>query len=201
MENTFDKNKHKGILNFLHVVIRIIVIILFIVLGVMAVGFAVVLFIPRGLMDVDMSNIGSWHTRLTNIMVEIDPDFFTGTVNVKRSILAMLLMGIVNVGFVQFIMIYVKKLLGNVKDAKIFDTGNAVILKVLGYGFLTASIILPIFTSMAMLTVANMLDIFQDVGYNFSIQWSHVFMGGLILILAYVFSYGSYLQEEHDLTV
>ncbi len=201
MENTFDQNKYKGIINVFHVVLKIFMIFLFIALGVMAVGFVVVLFIPRGLFDVDLAQFSELSTRLTDIMQEIDPNFFTGEVNVKRSILALLVNGLAGVGFLQFVIIQLKQLVGHVKDGQIFEKSNAKILKVLGFGFLAASILLPVFNSISMRTLTNMLDLFQSVSYRFSIQWSHVFMGSLILILAYVFSYGTYLQEEHDLTV
>lgn len=201
MENTFDQNKYKGLMNFFHILLKIFMIFLYIVLGVMAVGFATILFLPQGLLDVDMATLSELNNRVTNFMEEIDPNFFVGTVNVKRASLALLFMGIANIGFLQFVIINLKKLVMNVKDNKIFEKKNATILKVLGFGFIAASLVLPIFANISFRVVTDMFNIFEDVSRNFSIQWSHVFMGSIILILAYVFSYGSYLQEEHDLTV
>lgn len=201
MENTFNQNKYKGVLNVVHIILKVLMIILFVGLGIMAIGFATILFIPKGLLEIDLAALSDLNTRLTAIMLEIDPNFFTGTVNIKRSLLAILLTGLANAAFLQFIFIYLKKLIKNVKESQIFEKGNAKILKTLGIGFLVASVILPVFSSISMLSVANMLDIFQDVHYSFSIHWQSVFTGVLILILAYVFSYGTYLQEEHDLTV
>ncbi len=201
MENTFDQNKYKGLMNFFHTILKIFVIVLYIVLGMMTVGFIVVLFIPRGLLDVDLAVLSGFNERFTNFMEEMDPNYFVGTINVKRSLLAILFRGILNIGFLQFLMINLKTLIKNVKDHQIFEKDNATILKVLGFGFLIASFVLPIFRNVSLRVVTNMLGVFENTTRLFAIQWTHVFMGLVILILAYVFSYGSYLQEEHDLTV
>lgn len=201
METNFNHTKYTSFIKVVHMILLWLIVILFIGLGAMAVGALIMLFIPRGLLDVDMASLSEINTRLTAIIREIDPGFFTGTVNVKRSIIALLLSGIAHAAFIQFIMIMLRKLIGNVKDHTPFRQNNAVILRNLGIGFLVASLVLPVFSSLSMLTVARMFDIFDQFQYRFSIQWSHVFMGVLILILAYVFSYGAYLQEEHDATV
>jgi hypothetical protein len=45
-----------------------------------------------------------------------------------------------------------------------------------------------------------MLELFE-LGVSLSPNLQAVFMGIIILIVAYIFDYGSYLQEEHDMTV
>ncbi len=204
MENTFDQHKYKGIINVFHIILKVIMIILYIALGFMAIGFLGVSFVPRSLLEIDLANFGQYQIMFREVLLELDPNFFTGTVNIKRPLLSILFTGIVTVGFLQFVIINLKNLVGHVKDTQIFDKANARILKIMGFGFLIASILLPVMRSVSTIAVVNMFDIFQQIEFRPDfrwLSWSHIFMGSLILILAYVFSYGAYLQEEHDLTV
>ncbi len=204
MENTFDQHKYKGIINVFHIILKVIMIILYIALGFMAIGFLGVSFVPRSLLEIDLANFGQYQIMFREVLLELDPNFFTGTVNIKRPLLSILFTGIVTVGFLQFVIINLKNLVGHVKDTQIFDKTNARILKIMGFGFLIASILLPVMRSVSTIAVVNMFDIFQQIEFRPDfrwLSWSHIFMGSLILILAYVFSYGAYLQEEHDLTV
>jgi hypothetical protein len=70
----------------------------------------------------------------------------------------------------------------------------------LAIGFLIASVVLSILNSVFFTVVMNQLEI-AEMNVNYTINTTYLFMGILIFILAYVFDYGSYLQEEYDHTI
>jgi hypothetical protein len=61
-------------------------------------------------------------------------------------------------------------------------------------------VILSWANSLFLYQVVETLDLY-DATVNFSMEIPSLFMGAILLIVAYVFDYGTYLQEEHDMTV
>ncbi|MFH0993414.1 MAG: DUF2975 domain-containing protein [bacterium] len=169
-------------------------------MGILLIGFVAVVFVPKGLLNWDMANLEQISVRLVNILNEINGDILAGDANVKNLILMILFAGVVNLSFFQFVQIQLKKIVSSVRDEMPFRNANAIILRNLGLGYIIASVFVSFVNSWMFMTLVNTFNVFNAT-YNFSIDWQMVFMGIIILILAYIFSFGSYLQEEHDATV
>ncbi|GEM_PF-1037317 len=200
MEHSFNKKQYGTIIRIVNVFFKWSIAAIFILLGMVLIGFIAVIFIPKGLLDFNMANLEHINVQFTNILYEINADIFTGIANVKSLLLIMLFAGLVNLSFFQFVQIQLKKIISSVKEELPFKNSNAVILRNLGLGYLIASVLVSLVNSWLMMTVINTFNVFE-ASVNFSIDFQMVFMGIIILILAYVFSYGSYLQEEHDTTL
>lgn len=200
MERTFNKQRYHGVISIAHIVLKWIIGFFYIIIGIAVIGTIVVLFIPKSALDFNMANLEHINIQFTNIMYEINGGFFTGIANVKNLLLLLGLVGLVNLGFVQFIMIELKKLVASVREEMPFKASNAMILRNMGIVFLIASVVVSLANAWLMMTAINTFDVYQAT-INFSINLQYLFMGVLVLILAYVFSYGSFLQEEHDQTI
>ena len=56
------------------------------------------------------------------------------------------------------------------------------------------------FNGLLMTEFFNLLSL-NNMGANYMFNFQQLFIGFLIIVLANVFDYGSYLQEDHDMTV
>lgn len=200
MEQTFNKKQYEVIIKVVNIFLKWSVRAIFVLLGIILIGFIAVIFIPKSLLNFDMANLENINVQFANVMYEINEDIFTGIANVKNLLLILLFTGIANLTFFQFIQIQLKKIVTSVREELPFRNSNAIILRNLGLGYLIASVLISLINSWLMMTLVNTFNVYEAT-INFSVNLQMVFMGIIVLILAYVFSYGSYLQEEHDSTV
>ena len=199
MEQTYNKEKFSKFIHVVQIIVKVLKIILFIILGILGIAFIISAIIPQSRFEVDLSRFENLNVRISSIVNAVDPDLFDQVVNIKRFIVTGLIGAILNTTFVTFILIQLSKLLGNVKEEP-FNLQNSLILKSLGIGYFVASIVLKTYQSVVSNAAFQTVGIDQH-GTAIGINLQYVFMGVLILILSYIFSYGSYLQEEHDATL
>lgn len=99
------------------------------------------------------------------------------------------------------IIIYnLKLILKTVEDDHPFEKNNSKRLLIVAIVFIAGSIILKIAEGITALAIIDMLKI-KNVSVVFSINGTMILTGFLVLILAGVFRYGSYLQNEYDTIV
>ena len=200
MSRSFNKKYFDTVLNITSWAIRITVIALFFLLVLLALTIGVVTFLPKGLLDFDLANLQNIDMQLQYAFISINPDYFTGIINVKWSIVLTALVGLTNVGFLLYIFILLKKIVTDVKTKRPFSELNVRRFNFIGISFIVAALILPIFNSLLLSNIFKLLSVdFARVTYTIDIQ--QVFMGLLVLVLANIFEYGKNLQEENDLTV
>ncbi|MDD3123376.1 MAG: DUF2975 domain-containing protein [Candidatus Izemoplasmatales bacterium] len=200
MKQEFNKKQYGAITKVVNVILKWSITFVFVILGIMLVGFIAVVFIPQTLLNFNMANLEHINIQFANIMYQINENIFSGITNVKNMILIILFAGIVNLSFFQFVQIQLRKIVSSINDELPFKSSNAVILRNLGLGYIIASIVVSLINSWMMVVIVNTFEVYQ-ASINFSINLQMAFMGIIILILAYAFSYGSFLQEEHDTTL
>jgi len=200
MNHSFNKKQYGVIIKVVNTFLKWSIIGVFILSGILLVGFVAVVFVPKGLFSWNMANLEQISVQLTNILNEINGDILSGVANVKSLILTLLFTGVVNLSFFQFIQIQLRKIVSNVNDEMPFQNANAVILRNLGLGYIIASVLLSFVNSWMFVTLVNTFNVFHAT-IEFSVDLQMVFMGIIILILAYIFNCGSSLQEEHDTTL
>lgn len=200
MNRKFNKKQFEFVMKGTAIVTKIFNVILYIALAVVAVLFIAVIFINQRHFNFDLSHLDNINVSINNILYELSGDTLSGIVNVKTILLVGAGVAFINLGFVQYILLTVRKLVTNIKDDQPFDQQNTVLLKNLAIAFLIASVVLSILNSVFFTVVMNNLEI-VEMNVNYSINTTYLFMGILIFILAYVFDYGSYLQEEYDSTI
>lgn len=200
MNRTFNKGRFDVVIDITHLLLKWSVRALYVLIGILTVGFLVFLFLPKGLLDYDISNLENINVLYANIYYEISGESFVGIYNVKWLLTLLFFAGIANLAFYQYIQIQLRNVISNVKQKEPFSINNVNYLKYMAYAFLISSLVLPIVNGWLFTTAVNTFEIYEAT-INFSLNMQSLFMGILVLILAYVFDYGSYLQEEHDMTV
>lgn len=201
MKENFSKEKYEGIFKITHFCVKWLVRILYVAMIVVVIGLVAVLFIPRSNFSFNTNQLEDISFQFYNLFVRIEDFVSEGTYNIKSVLLIAGVSGVVNIGFIQLILIGIRKLILKVKEGSPFDFKNAEVLRRMGMFFIAGSIVLPLANTAMMSTLVHTFNVIGESRVNFAIDLQFVFMGLLIMVLAYVFSYGSYLQEEHDSTV
>lgn len=200
MNRSFNKKFFDSMIKVVHVILKYSVIALFVLLGILGVVFLVALFLPKSLFDFDLQLLENTQVTVMNVVYDLEAFGFTGVINVKWMFVLAVFAAIGNLSFYQFVQIQLKKLMKNVREGSPFSESSTGYLKYMGIGFLVASVVLPIINGSLFMVIINQLEIFEAT-INFSLDIQLLFTGVLILILGYIFDYGAYLQEEHNLTV
>jgi len=201
MNRSLDKKKFESVIKVVYLFLRISVIALFVLLGILVVTSIVFPFIPKELFDFELANLEQIDIQVGSILYELRGIItFAGIVNVKWLLSLLFVVLSVNLLFFQFILIQLKTIISDVSNKIPFSDKNIKRLKYMGIAYLVSSIVLPIVNGTLFVKIANTFNIF-DATINFSIDFQSVFIGIIILILAYVFEYGATLQEDIDLTV
>ena len=104
-------------------------------------------------------------------------------------------------GFILAPFLYqLKSILKSAEDNSPFDAGNAKRLTWMGMLIIVYSIVCQLGKFFALKTILDVVRIpDMTTNYNFDTGW--IIMGLLLFILAGIFRYGSYLQEEYDATL
>jgi hypothetical protein len=101
---------------------------------------------------------------------------------------------------VSVILFEVKGILNTVIADNPFEKGNSKKLTVIALVLVVESVIVPFLEERIVKTIIQTLQI-NNINVSYAIDGNLLFTGILILILAGVFQYGNYLQEEVDSTL
>ncbi len=201
MNRSLNKKKFESFIKVVYQFLRIGVIALYVLLALLVLTSVVFPFIPKELFDFELSNLDQIDIQSGTLLYEFRGIVtFVGIVNVKWLLNLLFIVLTVNLLFFQFILIQLKTIITDVSNKIPFSDKNVKRLKYMGIAYLISSIVLPIVNGTLFVTLAKTFNIF-DATINFSIDFQSVFIGIIILIIAYVFEYGAALQEDIDLTV
>ena len=163
-------------------------------------GFITTFFVPEDIFSV--SNIQEGFSISTiggAIRYGIGSDLY-GDINFKLLMQTML----PAVTVVSLIMIVIahnlRSILKTIKDERPFDKNNSKRILVIGIVLIAGSVIIKIVEGMTALAIINSLEI-KNVDVVFTVDGAMLLPGILIIILAGIFRYGSYLQDEYDTTL
>ena len=93
-----------------------------------------------------------------------------------------------------------KSILKSAENSRPFEVKNAGRLTWMGAFIIAYSIVYRIGEYVALQTTLNVINV-PDMTVNYTFNTSWVIMGILLFILAGIFKYGSYLQDEFDATL
>jgi hypothetical protein len=129
----------------------------------------------------------------------IDPDLYSA-INFKPFLQAML-PTVTVISLICLIIVYnLRLILKTVVYDHPFEKNNPKRLLIIAIVFIAGSVILKIAEGITALAIIDMLKI-KNVSVVFTIDGAMLLTGFLVLILAGVFRYGSYLQNEYDTTI
>jgi len=200
MSHSFNKKYFNIILSITRWITKVGVVAFFIFMGLLLLAAGVVMFLPIELFDFDLANLANLDFQYLNAFISVNPDLFSGIVNVKWLVVSGGLIALLNLGGLQFIFITLRNVIRDVSDGKPFSTKNIVRINRIGYAFVIVAIIFPIFNGLIMTEFLDVLSL-NISGSNYMVNFQQLFIGFLIIVLANIFDYGSYLQEDHDMTV
>lgn len=129
----------------------------------------------------------------------IDPNL-SDNINLKHLLQTMLPIVIVISSIFVIVNHNLRLILKTVADNRPFERNNAKRLFIIGIVLIISSVVWKITEGIFALTVINTLNI-ENIDVTFTVDVAMLLTGFLILILAGVFQYGSYLQEEYNATL
>jgi hypothetical protein len=174
---------------------------------VTAVGFCLflianiaLLFIPEKNLVISANISGSLAATINGTQLfKFDPQS-TGDIMIKHVLQAVFLWVSIVLLITSAVLFEVKRILKTVVEDKPFEKGNSKNLTIISLVLIAASFILPIFEGRVFSTAIKTLHI-GNINIGYTMNWTLLLTGILILILAGVFQYGNYLQEEVDSTL
>ncbi len=185
---------------------RILNIICRVVFWVTTAGFAlfllaslVLLFIPAESVVINANTIGPLSVTLGSLYLDFNPQV-SGDILIKPFLQALFAWISVSALLVSLILFRVKRILKSVVADHPFQKGNSKNLTAIAIILIVASLIMPVLQGRIFSAIIDALKI-SNINFSYSLDCTLLFTGILILILAGVFKYGNYLQEEVDSTL
>ena len=196
-------NKRQVRMKTLAKVLRVISNVVF---WITAVGFVLFLLasivisrVPAKDMVISVDMSGYLNTTFGQTMFKFIPPT-NGHIMIKSFLQALFMYISFGALMVSVIVFEVKAILKTVVADNPFEKGNSRNLTVIAAVLIAGSVIVPILQWRIAATVIQMLYI-NNINATYSVDGNLLFTGILILILAGVFQYGNYLQEEADSTL
>lgn len=200
MSRTFNKDRFEVIIKIVYTFLRYSVGALYVLLAILGIVWVTTWFIPASVFDFDLANLGNTNVQIFGLNYDLESLGLNGVINVKTIVVLAFFAGVANLAFFQYVQVLLKRIMKNVSSNHPFNPVNVKYLQYMGIGYLVASLVLPIINSLFFTRVIDALELYE-AGVNLSLNFQSIFMGLIILIVAYIFDYGSYLQDEHDMTV
>ena len=188
----------------LKMVAKILRIICNVVFWITTVGFVLFLLasvfislFPKDNLVIPANVSGSLQATFGGTMeFKFDPPA-TGDIMIKPFLQALFMWMSFGALMVSVILFEVKRILKSVEVDNPFEKGNSKNLTVIAIALMAGSILVPIFEGRIGNVIIETLKI-SNMHISYSLDGNLLFTGILILILAGVFKYGNYLQEEVD---
>ena len=196
-------NKRQVRMKTLAKVLRVISNVVF---WITAVGFVLFLLasiiisrVPAKDMVISVNMSGYLNTTFGQTMFKFIPPT-NGELMIKSFLQALFMYISLAALMVSVVVFEVKGILKTVVADNPFEKGNSRNLTVIALVLVAGSVIVPILQWQIAATIIQMLHI-NNMNATYSVDCNLLFTGILILILAGVFQYGNYLQEEVDSTL
>lgn len=161
--------------------------------------FIVTFFIPENIFILSKAQVGSISIIAGIIEFKIDPNLYNN-INFKPFLQAILPMTTVISLMFLIIVNNLRLILKTIANDCPFERSNSKRLLIIGIVLMIGSVVLNFVEGIVALAIIDMLKI-KNIDVIFTVDGAMLLTGFLILILAGVFRYGSYLQEEYDATL
>ncbi len=183
---------------------KILNVICNILFWVAAVGFCLfllgnltLLFVPANSIVLNASTSGSLSATLGGTMFfKFNPQV-SGDLMIKPFLQAFFAWIAVAALMMSVILFELKRILKSVVQDNPFEKGNSKNLTIIAIALIAGSLVMPLLEGRIVSAIIRVLQI-SNINFSYSIDCTLLFTGIIILILAGVFQYGNYLQEEVD---
>ena len=192
--------KMKMLAKILKNVSNILFLIVAVIGGIFLLASLIVLFIPGKDMSISPNISSSLATSIGGTMVVKANLETLGEIMIKPFLQAMFLWIVFLALMISVILYELKRILQNMAEDRVFEKNNSKNLTVMAIALMAGAFIVKLFEYRLTSTVIHTLQI-DKIKVYYLPDWTLLLMGILILILAAVFKYGSYLQDEVDSTL
>jgi hypothetical protein len=199
MEKKFNQKHFQFILKVTQIFIMLTKILFIIGMVALTILFIGTLFMDGSIFDFDLSKITSYNITFASVDVDIPIDPVNEIINIKSMVIYGSLTLIVYFASLYYIFAKFGKIIQHVKEEQPFHKENIHLMFLIGKLLVIFSVALPVISLPFVWDIANTLPF--DINVNLGIHTGMLFIGGVILLLASIFNYGAYLQDEYDQTV
>ena len=196
-------NKRQVRMKTLAKVLRVISNVVF---WITAVGFVIFLLasiiisrVPAKDLVVSVNMSGYLNTTFGQTMFRFIPPT-NGEIMIKSFLQALFMYISFAALMVSVVLFEVKRILKTVVADNPFEKGNSKNLTVISLVLMIGSLMVPVLEGRVFTAIIQMLHV-NNMNVSYSVDGNLLFTGILLLILAGVFQYGNYLQEEVDSTL
>lgn len=199
MKTKFDQKNFNLILKSTLVLTKITQIIMIIGIVSLVLLSLGVLVIPSELYNIDLSMINAFSMNIGTLDMKIPIEGMRGTLNIRYLIIFASATLFVYLGSFLYLFRKVEAFLLFVKKGTPFADENIHMMYHIGKVLVILSFVLPLITMPFAWRLAHVLPL--DIVVNLEINLGLLVLGFVVLLLASIFNYGAYLQEEYDQTV
>jgi hypothetical protein len=192
--------KMKILAKILNVICNVVFWVVVAGFGLFLLGNIVLLFIPASSVVINASTSGSLSATLGGTMFFNFVPQVSGDIGIKPFLQAFFAWISVAALMTGIILFEIKRILKSVIADHPFEKGNSKNLTVVAITLIAGSLIAPLLEGRVVSAIIAALKI-SNINFSYSMDCTLLFTGIIILILAGVFQYGNYLQEEVDSTL
>jgi len=199
MKTKFDKKNFDLLLKgtmVLTKIVQIISIIGLVALVLVAIG---ALIIPSDLYIIDLANVSKFNLNIGSLDLNMPIASMQGTLNIRYLLVFASVTLMVYMASALYLFVKIEVFLGYVKEGKPFADENIHLMYHIGKVLVVLSFLLPLATYPFAWRIAHVLPL--DISVNIEIEFGLLMIGLVVLLLASIFNYGAYLQDEYDQTV
>jgi Protein of unknown function (DUF2975) len=192
--------KMKMLAKILNVICNILFWVAAVYFCIFLLGNIALLFVPAKIIVINASTSGSLSATLGGTMFfKFNPQV-SGDLMIKPFLQAFCAWVAVEALMMSVILFEVKRILKSVIRDNPFEKGNSKNLTIIAISLIVGSLVMPLLEGRIFSAIIRVLQI-SNINFSYSIDCTLLFTGIIILILAGVFQYGNYLQEEVDSTL
>lgn len=200
MNKKIDLTKYKKLARIMQVVVKIFLIVTMIATICTAIAGIVLTQVPAESLNALDSTSGSLSLTLDNIIAyNIDRET-VGMNSLKPVYVSICFMAATISVLLAVIFKQLELILGTIKDDKPFTEANSRRLTIIGATLMVGAFIIRGAEYMVAYTMIHSLKI-TSLSVVYSADNNMILTAFIVLVLAGVFKYGSYLQQEYDATV
>jgi|GEM_PF-1715535 len=199
MKTKFDQKNFNLILKGTTILTKITQVLIIIGISALVLLSLGALIIPSDLYMIDLSQIHAFSLNIGTLNMEIPIERMEGTLNIRYLIVFGSATILIYFGAFYYLFKKVEKFLGYVKEGTPFADENIHMMYHIGKVLVVLSLLFPVVSYPFAWKLAHELPL--DITVNIEIQFGLLMIGLIVLLLASIFNYGAYLQEEYDQTV
>lgn len=200
MSKKVDLAKYRRLAKYMQIVMKVFYTVSIVCIIIAVAGGVFLTLMPETTIGAISNSGGSLSFSIDNVIM-FNVDHKNAAADSLKSVYSSICFMAVIIGVLLAITFkQLQLILGTVKIDKPFTQENSRRLTIIGAALMIGAFVKRIGEVMVAHAIINTLKI-NELSVNYSADSSFIIMGFIVLILAGVFKYGSYLQNEYDSTV